>query len=97
MWNTIIKEFEKTDKSIKNFKNSLSPVEETREKITVKCQSKYDYDFLNLICKNMVLLYCNIDEYELDEQEQIAKINKYHQAMDIFYQLISSGELKKFD
>ena len=42
----------------------------------------------------MVLLYCNIDEYELDEQEQIAKLNKYHQAMDTFYQLISSGELK---
>ena len=59
--------------------------------------SVYDYDFLNLICKNMVLLYCNIDEYELDEQEQIAKLNKYHQAMDIFYQLISSGELKTFD
>ena len=46
MWNTIIKELEKTDKTIKNFTPSFSPVEETREKITVKCKSKYTYDFL---------------------------------------------------
>ena len=46
MWKTIISELEKTDKTVKNFVDTFSPVEETREKITVKCKSKYAYDFL---------------------------------------------------
>ena len=72
MWNTIIKEFEKTDKSIKNFKNSLSPVEETREKITVKCQSKYAYDFLN---KNKYLEKINdIAKALFDENTEVCFI-----------------------
>ena len=45
MWKTIINELEKTDKTIKNFTETFYPVEETREKITVKCKSKYVYDF----------------------------------------------------
>lgn len=72
MWNTIIKEFEKTDKSIKNFKNSLSPVKETREKITVKCQSKYAYDFLN---KNKYLEKINdIAKALFDENTEVCFI-----------------------
>ena len=46
MWKTILKELEKTDKGINAFIDSLSPEEETREKITLKCKSKYAYDFL---------------------------------------------------
>ena len=46
MWKTILKELEKTDKGINTFIDSLSPEEETREKITIKCKSKLAYDFL---------------------------------------------------
>lgn len=46
MWKTILKELEKTDKGINTFINSLSPEEETRERIILKCKSKYAYDFL---------------------------------------------------
>ncbi len=46
MWKTILKELEKTDKGINTFINSLSPEKETRERIILKCKSKYAYDFL---------------------------------------------------
>ena len=69
MWKTIIKELEKTDKTIKNFIDTFSPVEETREKITVKCKSKYAYDFLK---KNKYLSKIeNIAKNLFDEKTEI--------------------------
>ena len=46
MWNKILEELEKTDKGIKTFIDSLSPEEQTRERITIKCKSELAFNFL---------------------------------------------------
>ena len=47
MWNKIVEELKKTDnKEINTFIEAFYPDEETRQRITLRCTSKYAYDFL---------------------------------------------------
>ena len=57
----------------------------------------YDYNFLNLICKNMVLLYSNVDEEDIDDPEEVQHINRIKKSVDSFYEIIDSGNLKAYD
>lgn len=57
----------------------------------------YDYNFLNLICKNMVLLYSNVDEEDIDDPEEVQHINRIKKSVDSFYEIIDSGNLQAFD
>ena len=57
----------------------------------------YDYDFINLICKNMVLLYSDIDFEDIDDPEEKQKINRIINSINSFYEIIDNGQLKKFD
>ena len=57
----------------------------------------YDCDFLNLLCKNLVLLYGDIDEEEIYEPEEEYRINKLNSVLKSFYDVIDNGNLKKFD
>ncbi len=57
----------------------------------------YDYNFLNLICKNMILLYGDIDEEEILDPEEEAKINKLNSVLKSFYEIIDNGYLQQFD
>lgn len=57
----------------------------------------YDYNFLNLICKNMVLLYSDVDEEDIDDPEEVQHIDKIKKSVDSFYEIIDSGNLNAFD
>ena len=57
----------------------------------------YDYNFLNLICKNMVLLYSDVDEEDIDDPEEVQHINRIKKSVDSFYEIIDSGNLQAFD
>ena len=57
----------------------------------------YDYQFLNLICKNMVLLYSDVDEEDIEDKEEEQHINRIKKSIDSFYEIIDSGNLKTFD
>ncbi len=46
MFKTILDEMEKTEKGIKTLLDSLSPEEETRERIVIKCKSELAFNFL---------------------------------------------------
>ena len=57
----------------------------------------YDYNFLNLICKNMVLLYSDVDEEDIDDPEKVQHIDRIKKSVDSFYEIIDSGNLNAFD
>ena len=57
----------------------------------------YDYNFLNLICKNMVLLYSDVDEEDIDDPEEVQHINRIKKSVDSVYEIIDSGNLKAYD
>ena len=57
----------------------------------------YDYNFLNLICKNMVLLYSDVDEEDIDDPEKVQHIDRIKKSVDSFYEIIDSGNLQAFD
>ena len=57
----------------------------------------YDYNFLNLICKNMVLLYSDVDEEDIDDPEEVQHIDRIKKSVDSFYEIIDSGNLQAFD
>ena len=57
----------------------------------------YDYNFLNLICKNMVLLYSDVDEEDIDDPEKVQHIDRIKNSVDSFYEIIDSGNLNAFD
>ena len=61
----------------------------------------YDYGFLNLICKNIILFCENIEEYideeDLENPEKQVKIRKLKSTLQSFYEIIDNGNLKKFD
>ena len=57
----------------------------------------YDYNFLNLVCKNMILLYGDIDEEEILDPEEEKKINKLNSVLKSFYEIIDNGYLQQFD
>ena len=84
MWNKIVEELKKTDnKEINTFIEAFSPEKQTREKITVKCKSKYAYDFfkknnyLSKIEKTAKLLFDENTEVEFivvpENEEKIQK------------------------
>ena len=80
MWNTIIRELKKTDKEIIAFLDAFFPEEETREKITVKCKSRYAYDFLN---KNKYL----------DKIKDLAK-TLFDKTTEVEFTIVSENEEK---
>lgn len=57
----------------------------------------YDYNFLNLICRNMVLLYSDVDEEDIDDPEEVQHIDRIKKSVDSFYEIIDSGNLQAFD
>lgn len=57
----------------------------------------YDYNFLNLICRNMVLLYYDVDEEDIDDPEEVQHIDRIKKSVDSFYEIIDSGNLQAFD
>ena len=57
----------------------------------------YDYNFLNLICRNMVLLYSDVDEEDIDDPEKVQHIDRIKKSVDSFYEIIDSGNLQAFD
>lgn len=57
----------------------------------------YDYKFLNTICKNMILLYNDIEDDETLEPEEKKKLNNFNEVLQSFYKIIDDGELQKFD
>ena len=60
----------------------------------------YDYNFINLLCKNMVLLYNDIDDSEIenmDDPEKEQEVYRVKSSINCFYEILSSGNLKKFD
>lgn len=60
----------------------------------------YDYNFINLLCKNMVLLYNDIDDSEIeniDNPEEEQETYRVKSSINCFYEILSSGNLKKFD
>lgn len=86
MWNKIVEELKKTDNNeINTFIDAFSPKEETREKITINCKSKYAYDFLKknnylskiektaktLFDENTKVQFIVIPEEEKSQKEQL--------------------------
>lgn len=59
--------------------------------------SVYDFKFLNLICKNMVLLYSDIDEEDIDDPEEVQHVDRIKKSVDSFYEIIDSGNLNAYD
>lgn len=60
----------------------------------------YDYDYLNAIIRNVVLLYADIDEEKLeeyDDPEDVQKINRARDAINSYYKIIDDGDLKAFN
>ena len=60
----------------------------------------YDYNFINLLCKNMVLLYNDIDDSEIenmDDPEEEQEVYRVKSSINCFNEILSSGNLKKFD
>lgn len=54
----------------------------------------YDYNFINLLCKNMVLLYNDIDDSEIDPEEE-QEVYRVKSSINCFNEILSSGNLKK--
>lgn len=60
----------------------------------------YDYNFLNLLCKNMVLLYSDIDDSEIEDiedPEEEQEVYRVKTSINAFYEILNNGNLKKFD
>lgn len=58
----------------------------------------YDYNFINLLCKNMVLLYNDIDDSEIenmDDPEEEQEVYRVKSSINCFNEILSSGNLKK--
>ena len=60
----------------------------------------YDYNLINLLLKNMVLLYNDIDDSEIenmDDPEEEQEVYRVKSSINCFNEILSSGNLKKFD
>lgn len=57
----------------------------------------YDEKYINLICKNIVLLYSEVDDDMEDDLEKKQYIERMNQSKNSFYEIIDTGNLKEFD